>query len=696
MRKISPFVFSLLLLAIFCASNAYSLPQVNSLLASYNVPNSVYSTLKPVNLTYAGKTYVGMYNTNNAPVFIVNTTGAYSIVLNASAIANIISNYTVNLAISRSNFTSLANKAKAYQSSGAGLLNDCYARTGYTSGLTCNVTNNCAACKTVPICSRLFNNASINTGGAGLYGSTLGTFGVAVLNYGNQYLWLNQSFTKFYASASHVNSVNSTQKVAVLNAAFLNISNLTQTMGNSTLFEYTGSLNLASICPPYQGSASAPWYCTAIGLCQNLNYNYTKLSMIQTLLAKINMQPLSSSQIYATALNVSNNETTYVLPVLSKQKLAQLGLLINATVPGYATLVNNTRILLIRFPNATLQTDLSSMQSAYKNATTNYLTENFSKTNVTLAAQYAALNAEYTKLNSTYGAVITKSENNTAKIIELELSGMTSPKLSDLALTEMMLNVAAATGSSTGNVTTLNTQLSVVASQLSQYSIYPITLTEIARAIDAPFIRSFAITTGLSHASGVSLAPLLGSLLSLIIGIVVIVAIMFYRSYLNAHHRLRVTPQTEKHWRFAITVIAGLVILYFILTFVLLSGASSSAPFGAFKSTYSSSKFVVIATNSTPDASELACANQMSARASLAGKKPIIASFSGGVCRAGNTTGTVDSCLGVFANSNIPVVILNNSAHSSLTLYSLYGTVLSANGNDTVMNSCYASLLLSK
>ena len=83
----------------------------------------------------------------------------------------------------------------------------------------------------------------------------------------------------------------------------------------------------------------------------------------------------------------------------------------------------------------------------------------------------------------------------------------------------------------------------------------------------------------------------------------------------------------------------------------------------------------------------------MSATALAQNKQSIIASFSGAACKVGNTTSTVDSCMSFYAGSNIPVIILTNSAASRMSLYSLYGTVLSASGGDAQMNSCYVSLM---
>lgn len=693
MNKTAQLAFFLFLLAIPYATSAYSMYAVNSLLASYSVPGSLINTLYAVELNYAGKSYLGLYNSSQ-PYFIINLTKSsnYSIVLNTTSIYSIIRNYTVAAAIMQINFSLLKGQMQKYQASSAQQLDDCYDRTGYTSGLTCNITNYCAACQSVPLCGRYFNNATININGP-FYTQGLGIFGTAVMVFGNQYRQLNQSFAKFYAAVVGTNSTSLSQKTASAYAAYLNISNLTNTIPNSTLFSYTGSFNQLSVCSNYgDNPAAAPWYCFAIGYCDNLDYNYTKLAYIGELVEKLRALPVSSSQIMQLANNVSANEGVYLYPILSKSKGAQLSAILNKSVPGYATLVNNTLVLLTHINNSTLRSDMSTLQDNYRNVTANYLSANLSLANATLSVQYATLSNDYARLNSSYSSVLAYAANNTAKIIELQLYGGPSTRLSDLALQELALN-SQLTSKLISNVTLLSAQLRAIATQLSQFSTSPITLTEIARGADSSFIRGFASTLSLSYPTAVGAAPLLGSFLSLIIGIALIACIFFFRSYLALHHKLAVNRRTTHNWRRFMLAIGVLVLLYVIITYALLADASASAPFSAFQSAYKASHYLVIAMNGTPTLSAYTCASTISAQAFALNKKPVVISLSNGVCTAGNSTGSVSSCMGFYSNLNIPVVILTSGSQSGMSLYSLYGSVLNVAGNDSAMNSCYVSLL---
>lgn len=678
--------FVLLLLPF--ATSAYSLPEVNSLLASYNVPGAVISSLQPIPMSYAGNQYLGMYN-DSYPYFIVNLTGAYSLVINTTAIYNIIRNYTINVSLSQANFTQLHDQMALYMQSSSGPVNDCLVETGLSTGATCTLDNYCSSCQFIPNCKSVLDAT---------HGPS-GIFGTGIMQFASQYASLNASYTTFIQSTSNVTKSNVLVGLDNANKAFANISNLTQTMYQNPLFPPTANVtpNVIAGCASYINQSIAPWYCNSLGYCQSLSYNYTKLAYISILLDNLNLLPLSNSQIFSLAFNVSANESVYAYPILSKERLAMLNATLNKTVPDYDNLVNGSISLLGHVKNATLKSQLTALVNNYNNITVNYFYANFSQANITLATQYAALETTYHAVNSTYSDIVSRASNNTAKILELQLySGSAiSSQISDLALAQLSINAQIAAGGLT-NLLLLDQQLSALSAKVSQYSTSPITLNEIARAIDSPFIRGLASSLGLTYAGGVGMAPLLGSLLSLIIGIFVLAALFFSRSYLKLHHRIVLNKRTEQNWHRIFLTIGILIFLYVIVTYFLLAGASASAPFSSFQSAYSSSSYVVTAINGTPTLGTLTCASKIGAVAATQNKTSVVAQFTNGECKVGNSTSTVDDCLNFYAKANIPVIVLTNSTHSSLSLYSLYGTVLHVSGNDTVMNDCYVSLVLNR
>jgi hypothetical protein len=245
------------------------------------------------------------------------------------------------------------------------------------------------------------------------------------------------------------------------------------------------------------------------------------------------------------------------------------------------------------------------------------------------------------------------------------------------------------------NVTGLSTQLSAISSKLSGYSTSPISLVDLARYFDTPFIEGIAQSMGLSYSSAVSMAPILGTLFPLLVGAIILILLLVARMYLRSSHKLMENRRTADNWGNIYKIVIVATLLWMIATYLLLSYAASSAPFGAFTGAYSSSKFIAIAINGTPTAASLSCAGRIGSAALAAGKTPVQVRFNNGQCTTNNSTKTVDACMNAYASTNMPVVVLDQNTRNNVRLYSLYGTVLDASGNDAMMNLCYVSLMTS-
>jgi hypothetical protein len=682
-------MFAFFMISIPCIASAYSLQNVNQLLSGYNVSASLLSSMKLVNFTYSSKNYVGMYDISGNLDFLVNVSSSnYSLVLNATTVYNIIRNYTIGNTLNLTNFGALSANMHRYENSSSGPINDCLVETGLSNGATCTAANYCAACQFIPNCKKVMDATD---GFAGL-------FGKGVMQFENDYDVLNKSFSTFYSLISGINKNNVATNLAHINSAFANISSITQRIYKNTIFPPTANVtpDLIAGCSSYINQSAAPWYCSSLGYCENVNYNYTLLAYIKTQLNGINSLPFSNTQILQLAQNATKTEMNYAYPALSKQKLALLDEMLNTTLPNYGTLINNSIVLLSHMNNGTLTRDLLILESNYTNIVKNYFTINLTQAKRTLAVEFANLSSIYGTLNSTYSSVLSIAENNTAKILELQLSNSGgSQDLGSLAFSELKLN-SEITASNMTNTTGIGSKLGALSSKLSSYSTSPITFAEIARGVDGAFIRGIARSFSLSYSSGVSLAPVIGSLLSLIIGALFILFVVIFRSHLKRKHKLIVNPKTAKNWHSVFIFLVLCVVLYVEITYSLLSYANSFAPFGAFKNAYSSSSSVVVAINGTPTSGEYICTSKINAQAQREGKSVQLVQFSNGLCKAGNTTVSVDSCMNSYAEANMPVIVLSYNTQDKLNLYSLYGTVLSASGNDTVMGSCYVSLFLVK
>ncbi|MEM3482786.1 MAG: hypothetical protein QW091_01095 [Candidatus Micrarchaeaceae archaeon] len=663
-------------------SHAYSLTQLNTLLVRYNVSPSLIASLKLVYINYSGVEYAVLYN-NTVPYFIVNTSSD-SFVLNATSIYDIIRNYTMENALAGINFSKLNTQMNKYQSSSSGPINDCLHETGLDTGLTCTLANNCDSCQVVPVCKDVLDNTS----------GPSGVVGLGIIKFENQYSVLNSSYNAFYSLLHGINSTNALLRIAGLESAFYNISNISSTLYQNPIFPPTNvTPNMLATCINYPTLTNAPWYCSAVGFCEQLTYNASLLNTMQNEINAINRSPLSNQQVYALAQKAGAIQLSYVYPVLSRQRYAALQTAINSSLGNYSVMINNVEGLLSHVNNSTMVSDLVLLEKSYSTLQNNYLTENISSAVNSTALLLNNLSALYEKVNGTYSRILNLASENTAKLLEAQLTNPMQTGLVNLAFQEMGLNSILSKGN-LSNTANLQANLENVSAKAKAYGTAAFGLVEISRAIDGAFARPLAYALHMPYSSAVAASPLLGSLLSLIIGIVAILCLVFVRSYLSLKHKLVLNRRTARNWRLLTYIAILLLIVYVLATYVVLVYANAHAPYSAFASAVANSKYVVIAINGTPTLNTYSCASSISAKASALGKNPVLVSFVGNLCKLGNNTMSVSACMNYYSALNIPIILLTNSTGSGIGLYSLYGTVLNYFGNVSVMNACYPKLLL--
>lgn len=681
---------TLVLLCLLIASasaGAYSVNAMNSLLAGYKVPNSVIAQLSPANVTVSRANYTLLY-LNNSIYLVVNVTGAnYSILANASSISRAIKPTILQNSLKKANFNSLYTLMFQYQNSSAPSINDCLFETGLSRGFTCTIANNCQACQVVPSCSKVL----YQTNGPG------GVFGLGVIQLGVYAVQLNTSYNNFFTAASSANANNEAANRALMNLSYQNISLLTRSIYQNPAFPPTPNITTSQYasCSSYS-QASAPWYCLAIGYCALTTYNYTLLGKVGNKMNALSQLPMSDPQIMGIALNISATAGSYVNPILGKQKLAQANLILNTVLLNYSYLVNNTGMLLTHINDTNLSTRLRALKSVYANISGNYLTLNLAKANNSAANTLAQFMIAYNGVNKSYSYILGKAASNTALILKAQLNSRTpNPAIAFLAYNELQLN-GQLTGS-IGNVSALSKSLNSTGNQAQQYysqSFSPISLTELARMTDSPFIRGLALYLGQSYPGNVSIAPVLAALLSLLIGIIAFALLAFFNSRLKKRRKVVLNLKTRRNWRLAFELLAVLVIIYMALTYLYASSANAYAPVGVFQNTLAGSKYLVVAINGTARINQLKCASLVSKTTIAMNKTPIVLSINGTSCTVGNQSKSLDSCMNFYSSRNIPMLILSNGNTTNMKVYSLFGTYLYASGNDSFMNSCYPSLLL--
>lgn len=672
-----------LLALLFGMSHAYSQLQLNQLLVSYGIPPSLISQLKEVNVTYAGINYTILYK-NSTPYFVVNTS-SNNFVLNATSIYEIIRNITLAKSLSSINATLLANQMQRYQQSSAGPLYDCLFETGLASGLTCTPSNYCQSCQTVPVCRKVLVNTSGPTG----------VLGIGIEHFENAYDLLNSSYSAFYANLRNITSTNAAFKINALAAAFANISNITTNMYRNPIFPPVNvTPNMLATCINYPTLTSAPWFCTALGFCEALTFNYTLLNTMQNEINALKALPLSNQGIFAVAQNTSSTELLYIEPVLSKQRLSELQRLIATNLPNYNQTVTAVEQLLTEVNSSGLANQLIQAETYYGRLVNNYLTENLTQAVNKTAAVVENLTSTYRQLNASYAYVVGLASNNTARLIEAEITNPNQKGLVSLSFEELGINNEINKGGIT-NLTQIELEVQSIANKAKAYQTGSFSLVELARAIDGAFGRPIAYSLHLSYNSAIGLMPWAGALLSLIIGLLVVFALKFMQSYLVLKKRLVLNARTRRNWRVLFVLLGIAVIVYVIITFALVAYANAYAPFSAFSSAVHASNTIVILTNGTPSLNTLLCSSKLYSKILDLGKQPVAAYNIGGYCRIGNATvGTIDDCLNAFAVRNEPVIMITNSSSAGISLYSLYGTVLYYSGNASIISACYPEFLL--
>ncbi|MGC8586776.1 MAG: hypothetical protein ACP5K9_00585 [Candidatus Micrarchaeia archaeon] len=653
-----------------------------SVLQDYNVPNSLISSLSQHNITYDGMSYAAFYNGTHL-YFLINSTDD-ALVTNATQIFVIIRNYTLQSSISAANFPEIAQMMHSYENSSAPSLNDCLVETGLNR-FNCTLSNYCFSCQAVPNCDRVMYQTD----------GPSGSFGLGIIKFENQYGWLNRSYNAFYSSIQSINISNAQQRLRAIDSSFSNISNLTRSIYQNPIFPPTANITNSQLqsCIYYHTPATSPWYCVALGYCGFLTYNYSQLNGIVARMLQINMLPITDQQIVSIANNASNIESYYITPVLYKRQTSALMRILNTTLANYSSLVSGSMMLLSHVDNITLSSELSTLNQSYNKLLSGYVGMNLTSENATLAKEVAALSGTYSKLNATYSKVLAMASANTALLLKKQLDSMApSAQLQSLALEEAGLN-GMATGK-TSNMSYLESSLSSVYSKASAIYTYPSGLTELARSIDTPFVRSMLFSMKLPYFSGVALAPAIASILSILISVIVFALLLFYYQRLRMKRKLRLNRRTERNWHMLFAILGVILIAYIIVGYAYAAAANSFAPYSAFKNAVANSKSVVIAINGTPTVASYQCASMISRSLLAENKTPVIISIINNTCVSGAGTASISDCMNFYATSNIPVIILTNSSSDSINIYSFYGTKMIASGDSAYMAACYPSLLV--
>ncbi len=661
---------------------------VSVFLGSYNVSASVVSSLSYVNISHAGGSYVLAYY-QGEPTFLINTTGAYQFITQAQAIYSIINTTVLNASLSKINTTFLTSTLKKYNQSSASNVTDCFVETGLSSGETCTIQNSCQSCLTSEICrATLVGGTPLNRKYSPIgYNST---FEYGLINFEHNYTDLISSYSALISNASTLSASNAQSNINNIASAFSLYSSVTQNMDTNPIFPPPAGSDFSG-CSPSLSAKNQPWYCSAVGLCQSLQYNVSLLDRMHGYINVMSSLPVSKAQIMAVAQNVSSRESVYVGAVLAAQKRAQLGAVMNTTLLGYNQTVANANLLLSRIYDSGLQQSINALQDSYQNLSANYLSVNISAYNTTLAAQYGTVKSQYASLNATYASLLNISQYNTLMLLDMQ-SGGSQPSSTTARLSFEQAQLGSSLNSRISNVNATRANLSALKGQIAASQPLPNVPQYLSRAIGAPVATALLSSTGYSAA--VASAPFYAVIPSLVIGIIVLAVLLAYHRQLKGRHRLAVSRRTSRNWNILMGMAIAIVLLFIVATYLVAQSANTSAQLSVAAGAIKSSGSVAIVVSGQSNPAIAGCAAKIYSALASQGKNVSNATISAQSCSSGSGLQTVDSCMSAYASRGTPVIMLSNSTADSLTAYSYYGTVLRQSGTEQFTSQCLAYLFV--
>ena len=658
-----------------------------SFLLSYNISKGTVAVLTTTNITYSGHSYTELFLNSN-PYLLVNTTNSksFTFVTGINNIESIIRNNTVATQINTLGLNNLESEVTDYLNSSAAPLNDCLQETGLNRG-TCTNANLCNSCSVVPAC----NKAMYETGGPG------GVIGDGIITLQGSYsnLVSNESILK--SAISGINTSNANQNIGRINYAYNNISSITQSMPENPLFPPPSSVDFSQ-CQGF-GSLTAnvpisngPWYCNSVGFCEFLTYNTTQLALANGILNGVNNNAPTTTYVANKAKEINSTEESIIIPLIRSTKTAELNNALNTTLANYTLIVNGSTLILSKISDSRLSAELAAVEANYTYLKNSYLNANIVNYTSIIAGELSRLNSEYTLQDSIYNHITNLAANNTGLLIALQ-SVSQSPNASTLAFRQNIINSQIATHIS--NTTSLLRNLTAISAEANALKGITISPTEFSRSVDGPFGKAAAEVLNLNYYQAVAAMPLLASLPSLIIGLIILIAIFLFYLQLKKHKRIVINKRTATSWKLLFIILLVLVLIYWGVTYLYALQANAGAPISDFLNAELASKSIGIVVNGSTTSGISSCINIISERASKLNETlPKIAYLSGNKCEINGNTSSSGACLNTFVHKGTPVIFFTQAQNSSMSVYSMYGTAMYASGNNAFMNECYPAYLL--
>lgn len=680
-------LIALVLLAVFAANAHAAVPaKLSSFLSTY-VTSSTINNATFTNATFNGDSYIIMQFSSNYLV-IQNASGTYSLVTNATTIDSVI---TPQLSTGHyPNATTLQMLNSSMQIAeryGYANFTDCLQETGLVNNQTCTLANDCFACKTVPVCSKVLNSV----------GGPDSTFGLGIMNFSANAIILNQSYAEYYRLLANINSTNAGNTISALLTLTNNITRILNFINQNALFPPPATETYAD-CNGGLSPNQQPWYCSAVGFCSTIPVNSTALLNIRNELSTLQSGIPSATSIDAIAVNSSKLASSYAAAALTTKNGAAFTALIANYTSKINVIANSSNKLLLRYNNATLNASVATLQTEFTKIKNAGVNQSINTSSNTLKAYLTNTTRTYQNANATYNQVYILAQNNTAALLADQLSYQQIPaQLASLAQQQATINAKLNGRINSNGISTILPQLQTIKLDAALFGA-PLTPGYIIKAIDAPFISAILGPSMTPSATKIASAPAYAALESLIVGILIL-AIIFVIVYITIIKKGKFKDKSvQRSWMIIFIVIIVLIIIYSYSTYVYAANATAFIPFNYFLNSVKSSGTVYIALNgaAATNASIAPCVTTLQTNFIKEQKVVQIVKLENYSCVSGSNISVLGiDCYDNLLAANKPVILISQSQSSSIIHKGLYGTVLYSNGTVNVGPSCALSTLFS-
>lgn len=626
----------------------------------------------------------------NGGYIIVNTTHYALVSSNATAYDVFKQFRLANTSFNSTIVQNLTAKINQLRHSSAPGFTECFTYTGLNA--TYLATNSFKGCYNVGPCSSYISKS--------LYTPSL-TIGIT--NLSKQYNIFNQSYNGYQSIQGKVDSNNYYLYTGQLATYASNIGTMPFTLIENPLFSVPGNFSYALFrnCPIFPSAGTLqnfPWYCSMLGYCRNINFNFSNAYSIQQTAKQLQALPSNST------INSDAKSATFLASSYISAESAKIAKLINGNAM-ISHLLNASAIGLSQAKSLNLKVSDSRLTSLINelNATSSGIRQAIF-TNLTSAVRNlsALVNSTATltaQLSATYYSAYNLSLQNNAALLSRQLDNPNNAAVQQLVAREGNLSGMFQVQISSGAISALESNLTAVQASIGSLQS-PWSISAFVKSIDSWFITPLVSGINESMQARIASAPIYAAVLSFIIGAIALLIVykLLYHRFNKKHHQIKL-KRAPKHvkaaWMRLFIIMLAIVIIYVAITYIFAAGANSWLPIGGLMSRLSASPSVAIAVNSSAAQSNSVASCVASLRSDFTATQkhvPMITVNAFSCVTVNTTQASSTDCLNPFMNAGTPVILITGNSTKS-GYRGLYGYVFYANESYSTGANCQLAQL---